>query len=155
MSTFFLVSAIMLVSMEACNGFHAQRFVKFVPSLEQEQCLVSRKASFVSTRMDFDRGISSLKQFIFPGDSAREEQLYQSRSKLLELVDLRQSRKIRSSVEEALEQMILLKPRSNVQDGELLGTWRLIWSSQTADVNPFQKPSQVIYAMYRIWIISF
>lgn len=65
------------------------------------------------------------------------------KSQLAQAVELNQGREARQRVEGILEELIALQgpiePRS-----KLLGDWRLIWSSQTADAFPFAKPSVVL-----------
>ena len=90
-----------------------------------------------------DSAVQGLKKILFPQEWSRREQVSNYKSKLWEIVNQKQSALNRLQVERILEEMITLNPCRNVQDEALLGTWRLLWSSQTADVNPFQKPSQV------------
>ena len=135
---FMLVINLLVMNLELCQGFQSLRFGQVSTS---ERGLFSQKPAALRVL----KSSSRQKQMLLSRDSAREEQLKQCRSTLLELVDLKQSRKSRLSVEETLERMILLKPCIGVQDVKILGTWRLLWSSQTADVNPFQKPSQVAF----------
>lgn len=79
--------------------------------------------------------------------SARQIASLRSRTALLSTVAQRQSRGARISVERAVAAVLAeAKPlrfasrRADADDG----VWRLLWSSQTADVNPFAHPSSVL-----------
>ena len=54
----------------------------------------------------------------------------------------RQSAAGRAAAEEAIAE--LASDPSQVADVDLNGRWKLMWSSQTADVNPFATPDEVL-----------
>lgn len=64
----------------------------------------------------------------------------QSHSQLSQLMAQRQSSNNRAAVEELLETL----PSMSRGGDELNGRWKLEWSSQTADVNPFATPDSVL-----------
>ena len=108
----------------------------------------SRNSGFLSEcKMNSDiapSGLDSFRNLLFPGGVGRREELNSCRLRLLEKVQLKQSREHRVQVEEILEKLVTLQSPGTVQENSLIGTWRLLWSSQTADVNPFQLPSKVL-----------
>ncbi|KAJ1633374.1 hypothetical protein T492DRAFT_981622 [Pavlovales sp. CCMP2436] len=82
---------------------------------------------------------------LVPGLAAHEMASLSARRQLLAAVSQRQSRAARNSVEKALSTVVAeAKPffftPANADDG----VWRLLWSTQTADVNPFALPSSVL-----------
>ena len=60
------------------------------------------------------------------------------------LLKQRQSAAARASVEEELAQVPASSPSSFPSINDLNGSWQLVWSSQTADVNPFATPDSVL-----------
>ena len=64
-------------------------------------------------------------------------------SRLTSLLTQRQSSDGRAAVEEAIAELTA-SAAPNAEAHELNGRWRLQWSSQTADVNPFAMPDSVL-----------
>jgi len=73
----------------------------------------------------------------------RRERREELKAALAEAVEERQGRDARSRVERILEELIALGGPIERRD-KLAGLWTLIWSSQTADSNPFARPSSVL-----------
>jgi hypothetical protein len=137
MVNFALVIGISFLTL--CHGFGTP-FVR----------IHSRNSGLVSKwKMNSDAapssGLESFRKLLFPGDVSRREELSTCRLRLLEKVQLKQSREHRVQVEELLEKLVNLQSPGTIQENSLVGTWRLLWSSQTADVNPFQLPSKVLF----------
>ena len=65
------------------------------------------------------------------------------KTKLREAVSLRQSKEHRRTVETILEDLVQISSQKLPNAG-IDGRWRLVWSSQTAEANPFAKPSSVL-----------
>ena len=65
-----------------------------------------------------------------------------SLTQLKSLLTQRQSADSRAAVEEAIQSLATVPLDLGPQD--LSGRWRLLWSSQTADVNPFATPDEVL-----------
>jgi hypothetical protein len=63
--------------------------------------------------------------------------------KLKEAVGLRQSKNNRRVVETLLEDLVKIGDQNFPKEG-IQGRWRLVWSSQTAESNPFATPSSVL-----------
>ena len=67
-----------------------------------------------------------------------------SLAELYELMRLRQSSESRMAVEAALASLLPAGELPPTDPTELNGRWKLLWSSQTADVNPFAQPDSVL-----------
>ena len=74
---------------------------------------------------------------------ARGDRRAELKAALALAVEVKQGREARSRVEGILEELIALQGPLEKRE-KLPGLWTLIWSSQTADSNPFAKPSSVL-----------
>ena len=134
-----LVLGIGLIFPSLCHGFICGG-APFVPTHFRNSGFISKW----KMNSDIPPGLDSFRKLLFPGNVGRRDEVNTCRLQLLEKVQLKQSREHRVQVEEILEKLVNLQSTGTVEESALVGTWRLLWSSQTADVNPFQLPSKVL-----------